>query len=193
MAITINHSQIHSEVLFHKSFVSENLREQIMKAGIIIMPFERYEKLTYPVFPQGTECLLRYFKKHLHKQEIEICIEDHDYVEMSFSTSHVQLGKFFLRQGASKAFAGVLGAYVFDHFVLVENFKPKIKIVQAHDDYDLGKEPNLSVLTEKKYLENKQVQFSVDLQMRQNQMLHMEYQGPAKNLDTVLIKLMEYE
>ncbi len=193
MAITIHNNPLSPESLLTKPFVNDALKKSLQKAGIIIMPFEHYEKISFPVFPQGTERILRYFKKHLHKQLIDICIQNQDYVELAFASAQVQLGKFYVKKGAAKAFAGVLGAYVFDQYVLGENFKPNVLIHQNSVGKESSSTQHISLLSGKKFLENKQVLFSVDLCTAQNNLLHLEYQGPAKNLDTVLIKLMEYE
>lgn len=181
------------ESWFNKEFVTEDLRNIISNASILIVPFENLRNTQNPLlFPIGTEEILRYFKEKLPKEIlIDICITDEDYQEFAFYSDYKRLGNFMVKSVFVPIFVTILSAYVYDKFVNEDNTKPQIQIIDNSSHITINN--HISILTEKKYLEPTQIIFSVTIEDRNGNSKNISYEGPASEIDTALKSLKDYE
>jgi len=175
-----------------KGFVPEDLKDILSRASILIVPFENLRETPKPLFPIGTEDILRYFKENLPPGEIiDICISDEDYQEFAFYNDYKRLGNFVIKNVAIPVFVTIFSSYVYDKFINNDDSKPQIQII----DKSTRKEVNnhISTLTDKKYLEPTHITFTVTIVDSLGASKNIKYEGPAKGIDNVLQSLKKYE
>jgi hypothetical protein len=84
----------------NKPYISSNLRDQLAKSNLLIIPREGVRENIGPVFPSGTEELFIFLKENAGEDlRPEICIEDDDYVELIehwdlFTVGHLLVNDF---------------------------------------------------------------------------------------------------
>jgi hypothetical protein len=176
-----------------KDFVTEELRNLISNASILIVPFENLRDTPNPLlFPIGTEDILRYFKEKLpQEQSIDICISNENYQEFAFYSDYKRLGNFLVKAVAVPVFVTILSAYVYDKYIKDDNTKPQIQIIDQSTHTTVNN--HISKLADKKYLEPTHIKFSVTVVNTAGKSKYISYEGPAKDIDTVLKSLKEYE
>ena len=175
-----------------KEFVYSETRDLLLSASILIVPFENLRPNTPPVFPIGTDDLYRYFKANLAAGlSAEICIDDSLYQEFAFYSDYKRLGNFVVKAVAIPVFVTILSAYVYDKFIKEDESKPQIQVVDQSTRIRV--DTHVSVITEKKYLEPTHIKFSVTVVDTLGTSKKIEFEGPAKEIDTALKALKEYE
>lgn len=175
-----------------KDFLSEELRESLSKASILIVPFENLRDALLPTFPIGTEDILRYFKEKLPNDiQIDICIDDKDYQEFAFYSDYKRLGNFIITTVAIPVFVEVLSSYIYDKYIKQDETKPQIQIIDNSTNGTVNN--HISTLANKKYLEPTHIKFSGTIVDTLGTSKHISYEGPAANLDMVLKAFKEYE
>src|SRR5699024_2567670 len=99
MEPTITDSHESFETWLSKDFVTDELKQLVSSASILIVPFENLRDTPNPLlFPVGTEEILRFFKEKLPKDQlIDICITDEDYQEFAFYSDYKRLGNFVVK------------------------------------------------------------------------------------------------
>jgi hypothetical protein len=189
--LTITDSKDSFENWIARDFIPENMKASLSTASILILPFEDLRPNTPPVFPIGTEDIFRFFKENLKGATIDICISDSDYQEFAFYSDYKRLGNFMVTAVAVPVFVTVLSTFVYDKFIKEDETKPQIQIIDNSTQIIL--ETPASVVTEKKYLEPTHIKFSVTVVDSVKGSKQIDYEGPAKDLDSVLNALKEYE
>jgi hypothetical protein len=174
-----------------RDFIPESMKADLSTASILILPFENLRPNTPPVFPIGTEDIFRFFKENLKGATIDICISDSDYQEFAFYSDYKRLGNFMVTTVAVPIFVTVLSAFVYDKYIKEDETKPQIQIIDNSTQIIL--ETPASVVTEKKYLEPTHIKFSVTVVDSVKGSKQIDYEGPAKDFDSVLKALKEYE
>lgn len=193
MELTITETSESFESWLSKDFVTEDLRDTLSKASILIIPFEKLRDTPNPLlFPVGTEDILRYFKEKLSQEHvIDICITDADYQEFVFNSDYKRLGNFLVKSVAVPVFVTILSAYVYDKYIKEDNTKPQIEIIDNSTHTTINN--HISTLADKKYLEPTHVKFSVTVVDTTGASKKISFEGPAKDIDTALKALKEYE
>lgn len=199
MELTITDSNENFSTWSTKGFVTEELRESISKASILIVPFEDLRDTPKPIFPIGTEEILSYFKKELPVEHpIDICITDEDYLEFAFYSDYKRLGHFVIKAVAIQVFVGVLSPFIYDSYIKQDESKPQIQIIDnsttnIDNSTNVTTQNHISTLSNKKYLEPTYIKFSVTIVDTSGTSKKISYEGPAAEIDTVLNALKEYE
>jgi hypothetical protein len=196
MELTITDTNETFDSWLEKGFVTEELRSLISNASILIVPFENLRDTPNPLlFPTGTEDILRYFKEKLpQNQDIDICITDEDYQEFAFYSDYKRIGNFLVKSVAVAVFVNVLSSYIYDKYIKDYNTKHQIEIVDKSTHTTINNyTEHISKLTNKKYLEPTHIKFSVTIVDTTGKSKNISYEGPAKDIDTVLKSLKEYE
>lgn len=193
MELTITNSTETFESWLEKSFITEDLRDTLLKASILIVPFENLRDSSNPLmFPIGTENILNFFKEKLPEgQLIDICISDELYQEFAFYSDYKRLGNFIVKSVAIPVFVGVMYTYVYDKFIKEDETKPQIEIIDNSTHTTTNN--HISTLTDKKYLEPTHIKFSVTIVDTVGNSKNISYEGPATDIDSVLKTLKEYE
>lgn len=175
-----------------KEFVPKDMRTSLSECSILIVPFEDLRPNTPPVFPIGTEELYRYFKMNLPANAtIDICIHESSYQEFAFYNDYKRLGNFIVKNVAIPVFVTVLAAYVYDKFIKQDDSKPQIQVIDQSTKVTI--DTDVSIITEKKFLEPTHIKFSVTVVDTVGSSKKIDYEGPAKEIDTALKALKEYE
>jgi hypothetical protein len=79
----------------HKPYISEELRKQLEKANVLLVPKEGFRSYSGPVFPVGTEEFLNYLREFSAKGiNANICIEDKDYKELALHEAFLIISAF---------------------------------------------------------------------------------------------------
>lgn len=199
MELTITDSNENFSTWLTKEFVTDELRESISKASILIVPFENLRDTPKPIFPIGTEEILRYFKEKLPVEHpIDICITDEDYQEFAFYSDYKRLGHFVITAVAIPVFVGVLSPFIYDRYIKQDESKPQIQIIDnsttnVDNSTHVTTNNHISSLSNKKYLEPTHIKFSVTIVDTTGTSKNISYEGPAAEIDTVLKALKEYE
>lgn len=201
MGLTITDSNESFETWLSKDFVTNELKQLVSNASILIVPFENLRDTPNPLlFPIGTEEILRFFKEKLPEgQLIDICITDEDYQEFAFYSDYKRLGNFVVKAVAVPVFVAILSAYVYDKYIKEDNTKPQIQIIDksTHTNIDNSTHNttinHISKLADKKYLEPTHIKFSVTVVDTVGASKNISYEGPASEIDNVLKSLKEYE
>lgn len=174
----------------NKEYIPENLKQPLSLASIMILPEENLRDFERPLFPVATEEVLRYFKQHLPRGiMIDICISDAGYQEFAFYSDYKRIGKFLVKTIALPVFASILSKYVYDNFIRADESKPQTVIIDKSTNVDI----DVSILSDKKYLEPTSIKFSIILVDSTGNSKEIQYEGPAKEMETVLETLKEYE
>jgi hypothetical protein len=67
----------------NRPYISDALREQLLKANVLLVPTEGFRERADLVFPQGTEELFQFLRESPRENiTVDICIEDKDYKEL---------------------------------------------------------------------------------------------------------------
>jgi hypothetical protein len=181
------------ETWLNKKFVSADLRDILSKASILMVPYENLRDSPNPYFfPTGTEDLLEYFKNKLpQEQMIDVCISDEYYQEFVFNCNYKRLGNFVVKAIAIPFFVSILASYVHDKYIRLDETKPQILIIDNSTHSAVN--THISTLTDKKYLEPTHIKFSVTVVDTTGKSKNISYEGPASEIDSVLMNLKEYE
>lgn len=201
MELAITDSNENFETWLSKDFVTDELKQLVSNASILIVPFENLRDTPNPLlFPIGTEEILRFFKEKLPEgQLIDICITDEDYQEFAFYNDYKRLGNFVVKAVAVPVFVTILSAYVYDKYIKEDNTKPQIQIIDksTHTNIDNSTHNttinHISKLADKKYLEPTHIKFSITVVDTVGASKNISYEGPASEIDNVLESLKEYE
>lgn len=193
MKLTITNTNETFETWFDKEYINDELKSSLMKASILIVPFENLRETTNPyLFPIGTEDILRYFKENLPKDQlIEICISNEFYQEFAFYSDYKRLGNFIIKAVVVPMFVAVMSAYVNHRFIKEDDTKPQIEIIDKSTNITINND--ISKLTDKKYLEPTHVKFSVTVIDSTGNSKNISFEGPASDIDKALESLKEYE
>lgn len=199
MELTITDSNENFGTWLTKEFVTDELRESISKAAILIVPFENLRDTPKPIFPIGTEEIHRYFKEKLPSEFlVDICITDEDYQEFAFYSDYKRLGHFVITAVAIPVFVGVLSPFIYDKYIKQDESKPQIQIIDnstknIDNSTNITINNHISTLAHKKYLEPTHIKFSVTIVDTAGTSKNISYEGLATEIDTVLKALKEYE
>jgi len=193
MELTITNTNETFETWLNKEYVDNELKKALLKASILIVPFENLRETSNPyLFPVGTENILKYFKDNLpEKQLIDICISNELYQEFAFYSDYKRLGNFVIKEVAVPIFVGIMSAYVYDRFIKEDNTKPQIEIIDKSTNITINND--ISTLTDKKYLEPTHITFSVTVVDSIGNSKKISFEGPATDIDKALESLKEYE
>ena len=190
MTLNITETQETFESFISKSFLSEETKLILANAQIVLTPFEELREKTPPVFPNGTEHLIRFFQERLpSNMVIDVAINTEEYQEFQFNNNYKRLGNFVVKQIAVPVFVSVFAAFVYDQFIKSDESEPQVVIIDKATGSVAG---HISTLGNKEYLEPTHIKFSVSV-VDSTGSKNISYEGPATEIDTVLKALKKYE
>lgn len=121
----------------NKQFVPEELKIELQKSNVLIVPTEGFREVTTPVFPVGTEELFSFLKDNSSKGiNPEICIKDAEYKELALHGALIIIGKFVLLEIIAPVFAVLISEYVLKRWPTKkqDNMKLELIIVKKNGD-----------------------------------------------------------
>lgn len=176
-----------------RDYITEELKNELQKASVLIVPFENLRDFEKPLFPIETSNILRYFQQNSDKDfTVDICITDELYTEFAFYNNYKRLGKFVVVTVAIPTFVTILSAYVYDKYIKEEESKPEINIIDNSTKIVVN-DTHISTVSQKKYLQPVQVKFSVTVVDSSGNSKEIKFEGPAKEINSALEALKKYE
>lgn len=130
-----------------KPYLSEALKENLKKANVLIVPFEKFRGNTEPCFMAGTAEFYNFIQQEKPTGLVaEICIDDENYLELHLHNDTIKMGKFLVTAIVVPSFLYYVNKYIDSKFesraakdngkvsieIYVENSKGKMK----HLKYD---------------------------------------------------------
>ncbi len=99
-----------------KPYISDETKEQLRKAKILLIPQDDYSIGDgRKVFPSGTINLYKFISEHLSdKNEINICIEDKDYQELGLHADVYTIAIFVTLNIYLPLVISLIAAYLYD-------------------------------------------------------------------------------
>jgi hypothetical protein len=182
------------ETWIEKDFVSNDTRNSLRQASILLIPTIGFRNNNEPTFPSGTEEFLAYFKEKLPDNLIiDICVDDDKYLELALHSDYKRIGKFLVRTVALSVFLNVFSSYIYDKVVKEEEGKPAIQIINnidnsTHDTVIV----NPSNAAPKKYLQPSKVKFTITVVDSSGVSKDFHYEGPAKDVKQVTDQIKEF-
>jgi len=111
--VTITDTNENFETWINRKYVSDNTKNQLRDADILIVPNEGFRDSSFPVFPAHTEKIYSFLKKELPPElRVDICIEDDDYKELSLHANLIILGVFVVTAIAVPTLVNLLSEYL---------------------------------------------------------------------------------
>lgn len=116
ITLTKKVSPITFETEIEKPYISEETKQKLRGAKILIIPQDDYQLAENRVlFPSGTIDLFRYFTEHVDSDiEINICIEERDYQEIGLHADIYFIAQIILYDFCFPLVVGLLGSYIYD-------------------------------------------------------------------------------
>jgi hypothetical protein len=110
---TIESTEESSMDWINRPYICSDLRTQLAKADILLVPYEGYCEYEGPLFPVGTESIFHFIRDNIGKDLIiDICIGDPDYVELALHYDLKRLGKYVITLIAAPIIAGLIQQFV---------------------------------------------------------------------------------
>lgn len=97
-----------------KSYVSDQLRQQLSKSNVLLLPQEDFREGTGIIFPLGTDEFFSYLRENAPEEvAVDILVEDSDYKEIAlFSDLLIILGTFFVTSIVAPIFVNLVSDYL---------------------------------------------------------------------------------
>ncbi|OXG04299.1 hypothetical protein BC749_103386 [Flavobacterium araucananum] len=193
MNIEVLDSSENFQTWISRDYIAEELKNELQKASVLIVPFEKLRDFDKPLFPIETSNILSYFQQNFDKDfTVDICITDDLYTEFGFYNNYKRLGKFVVATVAIPTFVTILSAYVYDRYIKEEESKPEINIIDNSTKIVVN-DIHISTVSQKKYLQTVQVKFSVTVVDSSGNSKEIKFEGPAKEISSALEALKKYE
>ncbi len=138
----------------NKPYISKELKEDLSKANLLIIPEEKYRDYETPIFPNGTLDLHFYIQDN-YKNEIcsEICIEDKDYNEIALHDNNIWIATIIIEKILLPLIISVLTNFISSKYPQGSNHVELNIILKNGEDYKKvefkGDADNLSKILDK--------------------------------------------
>lgn len=97
----------------NRPYVSDEAKVEIGAASLVILPKEGFRDHLGPVFPVGTEELLRYLQSELPGDvPVGIAVDEDKYVELALHGALVIIGTFLVTAIAAPVVANIISEYI---------------------------------------------------------------------------------
>ena len=171
-----------------KDFISEEIKQALNKASILILPTIGFRTENDISFPIDTTSVYQYFNSKLPSNiSIEVCIDDANYQELSLNSDYKRIGIFLLNSVVLSVSLNVLSSYIYDKYVKEDDTKPHIEI---RNEVPTKKEEKKTA--PKKYMEKTRVKFTVIVvDTTKGQSKTYNYEGPAKDAKEITNQIKE--
>lgn len=141
--VLITDSSENFDTWINRKYISEELKNNLKKANILLVPNEGFRDKNIPVFPVKSEELFTYIKNRLPLDfKVDICIKDEDYKELALHTDLVILGSFVVTILAAPILVNIISEYI-KQKILKDKEKRRVKVSLTVVDEE-GKSKNLT-------------------------------------------------
>jgi hypothetical protein len=110
----VEKSETSFDAWLSKPYISDQLRRQLSKSNVLLLPQEDFREGTGIIFPLGTDEFFSYLRENApEKVEVDILVEDSDYKEIAlFSDLLIILGSFFVTSIVAPIFVNLVSDYL---------------------------------------------------------------------------------
>lgn len=141
--VLITDSSENFDTWINRKYISEELKNILRKANILLVPTEGFRSRNIPVFPVKSEELLTYMKNTLPSDcKVDICIRDQDYKELALHADSVILANLVVTALVAPILVNIVGEYI-KQKILKYDEKRRVKVSLTVVDEE-GKSKNLT-------------------------------------------------
>lgn len=138
--LSISPSEKSFSSFIDKDYISQELKERLLAANVLIVPNEGYGDLTDQVhFPAGTSDLYQYLLENEdEKLSIDVCIEDKDFKELSLHADWLALAEFVVKDFLAPLLVALLAEYIIHtrgKRIKHTNVKSTLIVVDTKDEH----------------------------------------------------------
>lgn len=112
--LVVQDSQESIQTWTSRSYISDELREQLSKANVLVVPNEGYgDRADLVYFPGGTEELFHFLRESVQENLfVGICIEDEDYKELVLHVDLVIIAGFVVTSLVAPLAVDLIAEYI---------------------------------------------------------------------------------
>ncbi len=111
--VVITDSSENFDTWINREYISEELKNNLRKASILLVPTEGFRERNIPVFPVKSEELFTYIKNTLPSDcKVDICIRDEDYKELALHADSVILADLVVTAIVFPILVNIVGEYI---------------------------------------------------------------------------------
>jgi hypothetical protein len=100
----------------NRPYIPADIRAQLEKADILLVPYEGFREQADPLFPVGTEEVFQYLREHADNFKVDICITDADYKELALHSDLLRLPELLINGVIVASVVNLLTSYIYDKF-----------------------------------------------------------------------------
>ena len=98
----------------NREYISDDLRARMAGSNVLIVPFEGFRDLPYPVFPVQTVELFHLIKEsNIQDISLDICIADKDYKELALHKDTIQIASFVVQYGVLPIITSIVANFIY--------------------------------------------------------------------------------
>jgi len=141
--VVITDSSENFDTWINREYISEELKNNLRKASILLVPTEGFRERDIPVFPVKSEELFTYIKNRLPSDfKVDICIRDEDYKELALHADSVILADIVVTTIVFPILVNIIGEYI-KQKILKYREKRRVRVSLTVVD-ERGKSKNLT-------------------------------------------------
>lgn len=131
----ITDSEESFDTWLNRPYLSGELRQQLRKADVLIVPIEGFREISNPVFPVGTESLYDFLSKNIPQNiNIDICIDDSNYAELALHSDLHRIGSFVVKRLVLPFLITLLVNYISQELSIDEKDRVKVSITVVNEE-----------------------------------------------------------
>ena len=119
------------ETWINRPFIPDELKPQLRKANVLIVPREGFQEYPGPMFPVGTEELFHFLRDNSNENiTVDICISDNDYHELALHDAFLIVGAFVINNIALPLIINLISNYISNRRSDKKRIKVEFTIVE---------------------------------------------------------------
>lgn len=113
--IIINDTFENFDLWINKDFISDELKAELRKADILLVPVLENSEKKISVFADHSENVFLFLKNKMPlNYKVDICVEDNDYKELALHYDLTNLGAFICTYLALPLFINLISQYIYE-------------------------------------------------------------------------------
>lgn len=134
--LVIVESDLNFEVIYSKSYFPKEYKDELKKANLLLIPYEKFKTFESPVFPEETMEFYKFIKNYDNNKLIgDICISDENYIELELHADLLNIANMIVESVALPVTLGLITNYL-DRKIQERktDFKVKVNITVVDGD-----------------------------------------------------------
>lgn len=101
------------DTYLNKPYIDDDLRSQLQKANILIVPVEGFRDSEEPMFPDGTGELYQFLVENVPDGvAVDVAINDDNFTELALHSDLIIIGSFLVHEIITPTFVHLLSDYI---------------------------------------------------------------------------------